>query len=135
MGAEDEPRTIGELGRRITELTNEIRDDRRNYLALAVWEVEKAAMARERADRDREIGGLRRKVDALDSEKETEHKELMARIAAQRDEIRAANDQARKDRGKVWLAIGLSILGGIVAIITGVTVNTLNQAITGFAGG
>ena len=143
--AEDDdglPTTIGELGRLIRGLAKEVRDDRRSYLAVQVWEVERRAMDERDRAKGREIAQLRTKIDNMDTEKEHEHKELTHKIAAVRDagaaEIQKLTDknvaqaeQARKDRAKVWVAIGLAALGGVIAVITGVATAALNQAFTG----
>lgn len=127
----DEPMTLGELGRLMKALAVEVREDRRNYLALQVWEVEKRALEERDRMMGREIGGLRTQLGNIDTEKEHEHKELNAKIHALREENRTQAEQARKDRAKVWVSIGLASLGGVIAIITGVTVATLNQIISG----
>lgn len=129
--AGEEPMTIGELGRLMKQLATEVREDRRNYLALQVWEVEKRALEESRRTMGREIGELRRALDTVDAEKGTEHKVLHDKIADLETKRQAGIEQARKDRAKVWVAIGLAALGGVIAIITGVATAALNQAFTG----
>lgn len=129
--AGEEPMTIGELGRLMKTLAAEVREDRRNYLALQVWEVEKRTLEESRRTMGREIGELRRALDNVDNEKESEHKVLHNKIADLEVKRQAGIEQARKDRAKVWVAIGLAALGGVIAVITGVATAALNQAFTG----
>lgn len=125
------PTTIGELGRLMRSLAKEVREDRRSYLALQVWEVEKRALEESRRTMGREIGELRRSLDNVDSEKEAEHKALHDKIADLEVKRQAGIEQARKDRAKVWVAIGLAALGAVLAVVGGVATAALNQVING----
>lgn len=129
--AGEEPMTIGELGRLMKQLATEVREDRRNYLALQVWEVEKRALEESRRTMGREIGELRRALDTVDGEKASEHRALHDKIADLETKRLAGIDQARKDRAKVWVAIGLAALGAVLAVIGGVATAALNQAFNG----
>lgn len=128
---DDEPMTLGELGRLMKALTAEVREDRRNFLAVQVWEVEKRALEERDRAMGREVNGLRSTLDNLNIAIDHENKALANQIQGLREENRVQAEQARKDRARVWVSIGLAVLGGVIAVFTGVTVATLNQIISG----
>jgi hypothetical protein len=123
--------TLGELGRLIRGLAQEVRDDRRNYLALQVWEVEKRALEEKDRAKGREIAQLRASIDGIESAKDHEHKALGDRLQALKDDAHLAAEQARKDRAKTWTAIGLALLGTVLSVIGGFTLNSLMQLAAG----
>jgi C4-dicarboxylate-specific signal transduction histidine kinase len=123
--AGDEEMTVGELGRLVKGLAAEIREDRKSYLALAVWQVEKSNFEERFRNQGREIGELRTTLKTMETEKDAEHKALNIELAAVRKEGAERTEAARKARAQTWLAIGLSVLGVILAVGGNLVTNAL----------
>ena len=149
--AGDEDVTLGELGRRITDLAAEIRQMPTSYVSIRVWEVERAALEEQRRTMGREIAQLRTRIETMETEKDAEHKAFTVELARQEKEARiereriereskhrdqaatdkaaTAAEQARKDRNRNWFAIGLVALAGVITLIVGLA----NSALGGLA--
>ena len=119
--------TLGELGRLVRNLTQEVREDRKSYLALVVWQVEKANFEERFRAQGREIGELRTTIKTMETEKDAEHKAFNVELAGVRKEGAERTEQARKARAQTWTAISLSVLGVILAVGG----NLITSAITG----
>lgn len=138
----DDEVTTGELRRLILGLRDDFREIPKSYLALQVWQVEKAALDERDRAKGREIGELRTKIEALKVAKETEHdamellihQETKAREAAVRD-LEAANTrkaaEVTKEKAQRFFAIGLAILSAVLGIIGTVVGASVLAALNG----
>lgn len=144
--AEEDISTIGELGRLIRTLQQDVRDIPKSFLALQVWEVEKRAMEESRRNLGREIGELRSANERVKAEKKADHDafelelrrqeaDYLTRISTLKAKLDERNEAARKERARNWFAIGLAALGVIFTAIGGVLVANINTALGLLSGG
>jgi hypothetical protein len=124
--AGDDDITLGELGRLIKGLSQQITDIPRNFLALQVWAVEKAALDEQRRGMGREIGELRAQIEKMKTEKQAEHKAFDLELDTIRAEANSRGEQARKARAQVWLAIGLAALSALFGVGSSILSNIAN---------
>jgi hypothetical protein len=138
----DDEVTTGELRRLILSLKEDLKEIPKSYLALAVWQVEKAGMDAAQKGIGREIADLRSEHRQMKAAKEAEHDafelalqhEKEARQAAVRD-LESANArkdaETRKEKAQRFFAIGLAVLSAVLGIIGTVVGASVLAALNG----
>lgn len=107
MAPEKEDPTAWELLRAVREVRDSVR------------EVADRMLTKDRFDEyqrgtDRRFEALEKRQAEWEAKSERAHGELNAKITSVDDSIQEKDEKARESRGRMWLAIGLVVLGVIL---------------------
>jgi hypothetical protein len=125
--------TLGELSRRLQRhedtTQRELDTIKRSYVSVEVYRLGQEATAKQFSDQGSEIAELKRSEQELEGAKTASHRELHGRIDNERTARLQQLEEARKEKAKTWVAVGLAALGLVLGIISGVVVFQLNNLI------